>query len=118
MPKIAACAQRLRIYVGESDRWSGKPLYEAIVRLAKEHDLGGATVLRGVMGYGANSRIHTAKITDLSSDLPILVELVDSVEHISAFLPYLEEMVTEGMITLDEVNVVKYGCKPPRTKGV
>ena len=80
--------------------------------------MGGATVLRGVMGYGANSRIHTAKITDLSSDLPILIEVVDSPEHIAAFLPFAEEMVGEGMITLDEVSVVKYGRKPPREKGV
>lgn len=118
MAKIAAHAQRLRIYVGESDRWEGKPLYEAIVRLAKEKDMGGATVLRGVMGYGANSRIHTAKITDLSSDLPILIEMVDSPEHIAAFLPLAEAIVGEGMITLDEVSVVKYGRKPPREKGV
>ena len=117
MAKIAACAQRMRIYLGESDRCDGKPLYESIVRLAKEKDLGGATVFRGMMGYGANSRIHTAKITDLSSDLPILVEIVDSPEHIAAFLPCVENLVAEGMITLDEVTVVKYGRKPPRIEG-
>ena len=114
MAKIAAHAQRLRIYVGESDRWEGKPLYETIVRLAKEKDMGGATVLRGVMGYGANSRIHTASIVDLSSDLPVLVEIIDSEEYINKLLPYLDEMLEEGMITIDDIEVIKYGKKPPR----
>ena len=114
MAKIAAHAQRLRIYVGESDRWEGKPLYEAIVRLAKEKDMGGATVLRGVMGYGANSRIHTASIVDLSSDLPVLVEIVDSEEYINKLLPVLDEMLQEGMVTIDDIEVIKYGKKPPK----
>ena len=118
MPKIASQAKRLRIYIGEADHWKQHSLYHAIVTKAKELDMAGATVFRGVMGYGANSRIHTAKITDLSSDLPILIEVVDSPEHIAAFLPFAEEMVGEGMITLDEVSVVKYGRKPPREKGV
>lgn len=112
MAKLPARAQRMRVYLGESDRHAGKPLYEVLVRLAKERDLGGATVFRGVMGYGANSRIHTAKITDLSSDLPILVEFVDSPERIAAFLPYVEAVLSGGMITIDEVAVVKYAGKP------
>ncbi|HMM22356.1 MAG TPA: DUF190 domain-containing protein [Selenomonadales bacterium] len=114
MPKIASSARRLRIYIGESDRWKGKSLYHAIVLKAKELDLAGASVFRGLMGYGANSRIHTAKIVDLSSDLPVLIEIVDSEEHIAKLLPYLDEMVEEGMVTIDDIEVIKYGNKPPR----
>ena len=114
MPKIASSAKRLRIYIGESDRWNGKSLFEAIVLKAKELDLGGATVFRGVMGYGANSRIHTAKIVELSSDLPIMIEIIDSEEYIAKIMPFLDEMVKEGMVTLDDIEVVKYGKKMPR----
>ncbi len=114
MPKIASSAKRLRIYIGESDRWNGKSLFEAIVLKAKELDLGGATVFRGVMGYGANSRIHTAKIVELSSDLPIMIEIIDSEEYIAKIMPFLDEVVKEGMVTLDDIEVVKYGNKMPR----
>jgi PII-like signaling protein len=114
MPKIANSAKRLRIYIGESDRWNGKSLFEAIVLQAKELDLGGATVFRGVMGYGANSRIHTAKIVELSSDLPIMIEIIDSEEYIAKIMPFLDEVVKEGMVTLDDIEVVKYGKKMPR----
>ncbi|MEN6567866.1 MAG: DUF190 domain-containing protein [Veillonellales bacterium] len=114
MPKIASQAKRLRIYIGESDHWKRRSLYHAIVEKAKELDMGGATVFRGLMGYGANSRIHTAKIVDLSSDLPILVEIVDSEEYINKLIPYLDEMMEEGMIILDDVEVIKYGRKPTR----
>lgn len=114
MPKIASRAKRLRIYIGESDHWKRQSLYHAIVRKAKELDLAGATVFRGIMGYGANSRIHTASIVDLSSDLPILLELIDSEEYIAKLLPFLDDMLEEGMVTIDDVEVVKYGHKPPK----
>jgi len=114
VPKIASQAKRLRIYIGESDRWKRRSLHQAIVEKAKELDLAGATVFRGLMGYGANSRIHTASIVDLSSDLPILVEIIDSEAYIAKLLPFLDEMMEEGMITIDEVEVIKYGSKPPK----
>jgi PII-like signaling protein len=90
----------LRIFIGESDRWNHKPLYEAIVLKAREMHLGGATVLRGPMGFGKSSRMHTAKILRLSMDLPIVIEIVDSEEKINAFLPALEGMMSGGMVTL------------------
>lgn len=102
----------LRIYIGESDRWHHHPLYEAIVLEARKAGLAGATVLRGPMGFGANSRIHTAKILRLSEDLPIVVEIVDREEAILAFLPVLDGMVAEGMITLEKVQVVRYRSRP------
>ncbi|MDR3562414.1 MAG: DUF190 domain-containing protein [Negativicutes bacterium] len=114
MPKIASLAKRLRIYIGETDHWQGKSLYHAIVLKAKELDLAGATVFRGLMGYGASSRIHTAKIVDLSSDLPILIEIIDSEEYIAKLMPFLDEMVQEGMVTIDDIEIIKYGNKPPR----
>ena len=100
--------QLLRIFIGESDRWKGKPLYEAIVLKAREMGVAGATMLRGMMGYGAASRIHTAKILRLSEDLPIVIEIVDSAEKIGALLPVIEEMVQEGLITLENVRVLQY----------
>ena len=115
MPKIASQAKRLRIYIGESDRWNHRPMFQAIVEKAKELDMAGATVFRGLMGYGANSRIHTASIVDLSGDLPILVEVIDSEAYINKLLPYLDEMLVEGgMITIDDIEVIKYGKKPPK----
>lgn len=113
MPKIASRAKRLRIYIGESDHWNHQSLYYAIVMKAKELDLAGASVFRGLMGYGAHSRIHTASIVELSGDLPLLVEIIDSEEYINKLLPYLDEMVTEGMVTIDDIEVIKYGKKPP-----
>ena len=98
----------LRIFIGESDRWNHKPLYEAIVLKAREMHLGGATVLRGPMGFGKSSRMDTAKILRLSMDLPIVIEMVDSEERIQAFLPALEEMMSGGMVTLERVQVVEY----------
>lgn len=114
MPKIASQAKRLRIYIGESDRWKHRSLYHALVEKAKELDLAGATVFRGLMGYGANSRIHTASIVDLSSDLPILVEIVDSEEYINKILPFLDEMMQEGLVTIEDIEVIKYGKEPPK----
>jgi uncharacterized protein len=98
----------LRIFIGESDRWNHKPLYEAIVLKAREMRLGGATVLRGPMGFGKSSRMHTAKILRLSMDLPIVIEIVDSEEKIQSFLPALEEMMNGGMVTLERVQVIEY----------
>jgi PII-like signaling protein len=106
--KIEGEALLLRIFIGESDRWKGRPLYEAIVLKAREEGLAGATVLRGLEGFGAKSRIHTARILRLSEDLPIVVELVDREDRIRAILPALDEMVSEGLITLEKVHVVTY----------
>ena len=113
MAKIKAHAKRLRIYIGEADSWEGKSLYKALVLKAKELDLAGATVFQGCMGYGANSRIHTASLIDLSADLPIMIEIIDSAEYIEKSLPYLDKMVKEGMVTVDDIQVIKYGKKPP-----
>ncbi|MCG8407438.1 MAG: DUF190 domain-containing protein [Phycisphaerales bacterium] len=98
----------LRIFIGESDKWQGKPLYEAIVLKAREQLLAGATVLRGPMGFGAHSRLHTAKVLRLSEDLPIVIEIVDSQEKIDGFMPHIDEMIQEGLVTLEKVRVIKY----------
>ena len=98
----------LRIFIGESDRWEHKPLYEAIVLKAREVHLAGATVLRGAMGFGKSSRLHTAKILRLSMDLPLVIEIVDSDEKIRAFLPVLDQMMKGGLVTLEKVNVIDY----------
>jgi len=101
-------ATLLRIFIGESDRWEHKPLYEAIVLRAREAHLAGATVLRGPMGFGKASRLHTAKILRLSMDLPIVIEIVDSEEKINAFLLVLETMIGGGLVTLEKVKVLRY----------
>ena len=98
----------LRVFVGEGDRHGHRPLYEAIVLKAREAGLAGATVLRGVMGFGKHSLIHTAKILRLSEDLPMVVEVVDSREKIERFLPALDELITDGLVTLERVNVIHY----------
>lgn len=104
----------LRIFIGESDRWQGRPLYESIVLAAREQHLAGATVLRGPMGFGAKSRLHTAKILRLSEDLPIVIEIVDAREKIDAFLPLVDEMLTDGLVTLERVEVLQYrAARPP-----
>ena len=103
----------LRIFVGEADRWEGRPLYEAIVLEARTRGLAGATVMRGFMGFGAHSRIHTAKLLELSQDLPIVVEIVDAPDKIEAFMPDLEAMVGDGLITLERAEVLLY--RPGRT---
>ena len=104
----------LRIFVGESDRWEHKPLYEAIVLKAREMHLAGATVLRGPMSFGKSSRLHTAKILRLSMDLPLVIEIVDSEEKIQNFLPMLDKMITGGLVTLEKVKVLEYrGSQPP-----
>lgn len=99
----------LRIFLGEADKHHSRPLYEAIVMKAREMHLAGATVLRGPMGFGPSSRIHTAKILRLSEDLPLVIEIVDSEEKIDGFLPVLETMMGSGLVTLEKVKVVKYG---------
>ena len=98
----------LRIFIGESDRWQHRPLYEAIVLKAREMHLAGATVLRGPMGFGKASRLHTAKLLRLSMDLPLVIEIVDAEEKINAFLPVLDEMVGGGLVTLENVRVIDY----------
>jgi PII-like signaling protein len=100
----------LRIFIGESDRDPSRdrPLYEALVRRAREAHLAGATVLKGPLGFGRHSRIHTAKLLELSTDLPVVVEIVDSEERINSFLPVVDELVTEGLVTLEAVRVLKY----------
>ena len=98
----------LRIYIGESDRWQHQPLYEAIVLKARELHLAGATVLRGPMGFGAASRIHTAKILRLSMDLPMVIEIVDTEEKVKAFLPFLDDMMGGGLVTLEKIKVIHY----------
>ncbi|MET3912534.1 PII-like signaling protein [Bradyrhizobium sp. S3.3.6] len=104
-------AVSLRIFIGESDYCEGKPLYEAIVLKARELHLAGATVLRGPMGFGKSSRLHTSKILRLSEDLPLLIEIVDSEDNINAFLPILDGMMSSGLITLEKVQVLQYGKK-------
>ena len=104
----------LRIFIGESDRWEHRPLFEAIVIKAREAHLAGATVLRGPMGFGKSSRLHTAKILRLSLDLPMLIEIVDSEEKIRAFLPVLKPMIAGGLVTLEKVEVIDYrGVESP-----
>jgi PII-like signaling protein len=99
----------LRIFLGENDRWRHQPLYEAIVLRAREAHLAGATVLRGPMGFGRASRLHTTKILRLSEDLPLVIEIVDSEAKIEGFLPALEEMMGSGLVTLEKVRVLQYG---------
>lgn len=106
--KIPAEGKLLRIFIGEQDKWQGMPLYESIVNLARKENLAGATVIKGCMGFGCKSHMHTAKILRLSEDLPLIIEIVDSEEKIIGFLPHLDEMVKEGLITLEKVNVIMY----------
>jgi PII-like signaling protein len=106
--KIEGTGLLARIYIGESDIWHGRPLYEAIVHLLRERGLAGATVLRGIEGYGAKQHLHTTRILRLSEDLPVLIEVVDVEERVRAILPELDAMVTGGLITLERVEVIAY----------
>lgn len=110
--KLEGEGKLLRIFLGETDRLDGRPLYEQIVLHAREHGLAGATVLRGIQGYGARSRVHTAKILRLSEDLPIVVEIVDSAEKIQAFVNVVDEMFTRsgsgGMMTMERAEIIRY----------
>ena len=101
----------LRVFIGESDKCHGAPLYEAIVLKAREMHLAGATVLRGPMGFGASSRVHTAKILQLSNDLPIAIEIVDGEDKLNAFLPVLDQMMGGGLVTLEKIKVIRYRPK-------
>ncbi len=101
-------AYLLRIFIGESDKAEGRPLYQLLVEKAREHGMAGATVLRGFLGYGGSSRVHTAKILRLSEDLPMVVEIVDTEEKIQGFLPLLDELITEGLVTLEKAKVITY----------
>jgi PII-like signaling protein len=111
--KIPREGQLLRIFVGESDRWHGKPLFEAVVQEARHQGLAGATVFRGFEGFGAHSRIHTSRILRLSEDLPILIEIVDAEDKIQAFLPVLDGMVQEGLVTVEKATVIFYRAGEP-----
>lgn len=101
-------ALRMSIFLGADDRWHHKPLYHEIVKRARDAGLAGATVLRGVEGYGLSSRVHTTRLLDLAEDLPILVVVVDTEQRIRAFLPELDELITDGAVVLDEVEVITY----------
>ncbi|MGZ4131904.1 MAG: DUF190 domain-containing protein [Actinomycetota bacterium] len=103
--------QLVRIFIGDSDRWHGKPLYEEIVRRVRDEGLAGATVVRGVEGFGASSHLHSARILRLSEDLPLVIEIVDTEEHIRRILPILDEMVVDGLVTIEKVHVITYRAK-------
>jgi len=106
--KMPTDGKLLRIFVGEQDKWKGISLYEAIVILARKEGMAGATVIKGCMGFGCKSHMHTAKILRLSEDLPMIIEMVDSEENINRFIPHLDEMVKEGLVTLEKINVIMY----------
>jgi uncharacterized protein len=112
--KIPADGKLLRIFIGEQDKWRSLPLYEAIVLEARKRQMAGATVLKGCMGFGCKSHMHTAKLLRLSEDLPMVIEIVDSEDKINNFIPILDEMVTEGLITLEKVNVIMYRHDPKK----
>lgn len=106
--KIQGPGKWLRVYIGETDRWHGKPLFQAIVEMLRREGIAGATVLRGIEGFGAHSRIHTARILRLSEDLPLVIDVVDTAERIERVMPLLDEMVDEGLITVIDVDIVTY----------
>jgi uncharacterized protein len=112
--QIPKQAVLLRIFIGEDDQFQGSPLYEEIVMKAREQHLAGATVLRGPMGFGKSSRLHTTKILRLSEDLPLVIEIVESEDNINRFLPMLDGMMSSGLITMEKVQVLQYG---ERTSG-
>jgi hypothetical protein len=115
--KIAGEGLCLRVFLGENDRWHGRPLHEALVLRAREAGLAGATVVRGMLGFGKHSRLHTTKVLRLSEDLPVVVEIVDVEERIRAFLPECDAMIGEGLITLERVEILKYEAQPPGARG-
>jgi hypothetical protein len=106
--RIEGEGKLLRLFIGESDLWHGRPLYQAIVERVRKEGLAGATVIRGIEGFGADSHLHTSRILRLSEDLPVVIELVDTAERIDAVLPLLDEMVAEGMVTVEPVHVIAY----------
>ena len=106
--KLPSESELLRIFIGESDKSNGRPLYEVIVDMARQRGMAGATVLRGYLGFGAHSRLHSTKILRLSEDLPIVIEIVDATEQIESFLPELDLLIEEGMVTIEPVRVIAY----------
>lgn len=110
--KIEGEGQLVRVFIGEADRWHGKPLYQAIVERMRKEGLAGTTVIKGIEGFGAASRLHTTRILQLSTDLPIVIEVVDSQERIDLILPILDEMVGDGLVTLEKVHIITYRGKP------
>jgi PII-like signaling protein len=106
----------MRIFVGEADKHGGKPLYKAVVELLREEKIAGATVVRGVLGYGANSHVHSGSLLRLSQDLPMVVEAVDTRENVERVMPQIESLVTQGLITLEDVHVVRYAAGPLRSE--
>jgi PII-like signaling protein len=108
MTRLEGEGKLLRIFIGESDRWQGRPLYQALVELARREGLAGATVVRGIEGFGADSHLHTSRLLRLSEDLPVVVEIVDTAENVDRVLPLLDGMVEEGMVTVEPVHVVAY----------
>ncbi len=106
--KIPEDGKLLRVFIGEADKWQGRPLYEAIVLLAKEKGMAGATAIKGFLGFGCKSHLHTTKILELSADLPVIIEIVDSEEKITKFLPLLDPMVKKSLVTLEKANVLIY----------
>jgi uncharacterized protein len=106
--KLEGEGKLLRLFIGESDTWHGKPLYQAIVERVRQEGLAGATVVRGIEGFGADSRLHTSRILRLSEDLPVVIEIVDTPDQIDRVVPILDEMVGEGMLTLEKVQIVSY----------
>ncbi len=111
--KLEGEGKLLRIFIGESDTWHGKPLYEAIVERVRKEGLAGATVVRGIEGFGKASRVHTTRILRLSSDLPVLIEIVDAAERIDHIMPMLDEMVGDGMMTVEKVHIIAYRAVEP-----
>lgn len=114
MMRLRGQARRLTIFIGESDRWHHRPLYAEIVRRAHQAGLAGASVLRGIEGFGATSHIHTSRLLSLSDDLPLAIIIVDTSERVGEFLPQLDELITEGLVILDDVEVIKYVGREPQ----
>lgn len=112
--KLEGPGKLLRVFIGESDRHGAQPLYTAIVERARKEGLGGATVFKGIEGYGGHSVVHAARVFDLSTDLPVLIEIADTEEKIRAFIPILDEYVSEGMVTLESIDVIRYKPGSPK----
>src|SRR5579871_6257826 len=113
--KVEGSGKLLRIFIGESDRWGHQPLYTAIVEAARKAGLAGATVFKGIEGYGGHSVVHAARVFDLSTDLPVLIEIVESEDRIREFLPVLDGLVSDGLVTLETVEVIAYRTGTPRS---
>ena len=115
MRKLEGEQVLLRIFIGESDKYHDKPVYQVLVELMRREKMAGATVLRGILGFGARSHLHTAHILRLSQDLPVVIEAVDSQEHIDRIMPQIEEVIGEGLITVEKVRVLRYTAENPKT---